>query len=275
MPAPITRRDFMRTVSAGVVAGTALGAYGAVSTGDLELVRKEIHLPGWDADGFRVAFLTDPHTTRPWSRDRAITAFQMRHAEKPDCLILGGDYLVGRGWFEDSFVNDLCGEIYVNAKYPVYAVLGNHDYAPGPVTTKRVVNAIRRNGIRLLINEVADCGGVVIAGFDDAIYGHHQPNTVPLPLGAKSILGVLHEPDYVDDIPTSVKFVLSGHSHGGQVRLPGGVLLYTPMGARTYIEGYYPDAKNPLYVSRGVGTVGADVRLFCRPEVTILTLRSA
>lgn len=275
MPPLLTRRDFVRTVTAGLAAGGAVGAIGAVSTGDLELVKREIHLPNWDADGFRVAFLTDPHTTRPWSRDRAIRAFQMLHAEKPDCLVLGGDYIAGRGWFEDGFVHDLSGEIHSHASYPVYAVLGNHDYAPGPITTKRVVDAIRKNGVKLLVNQVIDYQGVVIAGFDDAIFGRHDPSSVPIPADARSVLGILHEPDYVEDVPTSVKMVLSGHSHGGQVCLPGGVLLYTPTGARKYVEGYYPDATCPLYVSRGVGTVGVDVRLFCRPEVTILTLRSA
>lgn len=265
----------MRVVAAGIVGGGAMAAFGSISTNQLELVKREIKLEGWDADGFRVAFLTDPHTTRPWARDRALAAFQMLHAEKPDCLILGGDYIVGRGWYEDGFVRDLCGEIAHHANYPTYAVLGNHDYAPGRATTDRVVKAIKDNGVKLLVNEVAECQGVVIAGYDDALFGSRNPNELNLPMDARSILGVLHEPDAVEDVPTAVKLVLSGHSHGGQIRLPGGLSLYTPTGARKYIEGYYPEAHTPLYVSRGVGTVWADVRLFCRPEVTVLTLRSA
>jgi predicted MPP superfamily phosphohydrolase len=85
---------------------------------------------------------------------------------------------------------------------------------------------------------------------------------------------MLHEPDYVDDVtPAECSLQVSGHSHGGQMCLPFGRPLSLPRGARKYFGGFYPDAKVPLYVSRGVGTIGVDLRFFCPPEVTVLTLK--
>ena len=90
---------------------------------------------------------------------------------------------------------------------------------------------------------------------------------------SKSLLALFHEPDFVSEVPKHVSLQVSGHSHGGQICLPGGYAVHTPFGAKKYKSGYYPDARVPLYVTRGVGTTGPDYRLFCRPEVTILTLR--
>ncbi len=90
-----------------------------------------------------------------------------------------------------------------------------------------------------------------------------------------SLLVLFHEPDYVKITPTNVSLQLSGHSHGGQICLPGGRPLHTPYGANTYYAGYYANAPVPLFVTRGVGTIGPKLRLFCPPEVTILTLRTA
>ncbi len=90
-----------------------------------------------------------------------------------------------------------------------------------------------------------------------------------------------HEPDYADDVAAHprgplVDLILSGHSHGGQIRLPiAGPLILPPLG-RIYPEGHYHLPKNiQLYVNRGIGTVGLPFRLNCPPEITILTLQPA
>lgn len=110
---------------------------------------------------------------------------------------------------------------------------------------------------------------------DDATFNFQNYEFFPSEKVSKNCLAVLHEPDYVEEMPGHVSLQISGHTHGGQVCLPFGYAMHTPKGGRRYIAGYFPHANVPLYVTRGVGTVGIDYRLFCRPEVTILTLRSA
>jgi predicted MPP superfamily phosphohydrolase len=89
-----------------------------------------------------------------------------------------------------------------------------------------------------------------------------------------------HEPDYADVIVqhprgSLVDLVLAGHTHGGQVRLPGlGALILPPMGQK-YVHGHFQFNKMQLYVNRGLGTVGLPFRLNCPPEITVITLQSA
>ena len=81
-----------------------------------------------------------------------------------------------------------------------------------------------------------------------------------------------HEPDLVADLPSGCALTLSGHTHGGQGRLFGRFKpVKTRLGAR-YVEGFFPDAPTPLYVSRGVGTTLFPLRLDVPPEVSLLTL---
>ena len=86
----------------------------------------------------------------------------------------------------------------------------------------------------------------------------------------------MHCPEYADLIPDGVPppdALLAGHTHGGQVRLPGWV-PYTPPGSGRFVEGWYRDAKVPMYVSRGIGTAVVQARFCCRPELPIFTLRA-
>ncbi|HEX9198436.1 MAG TPA: metallophosphoesterase, partial [Acidobacteriaceae bacterium] len=89
-----------------------------------------------------------------------------------------------------------------------------------------------------------------------------------------------HAPDYADDVLAHprghlVDFMISGHSHGGQVRLPfiGPVIL--PFGGRKYVEGLFRLDRMQLYVNRGIGAVGLPIRLNCPPEITLFTLQRA
>jgi predicted MPP superfamily phosphohydrolase len=126
-----------------------------------------------------------------------------------------------------------------------------------------------------LRNGSFEVDGVTVAGIDDAIAGRNNPEFLQPGRHSKSLLTLLHEPDVVEDTPDHVSLQISGHSHGGQICLPTGVALHTPKGAKKYISGFYPDAKVPLYVTRGVGTQGLDWRLFCLPEVSLLTINAA
>ena len=82
---------------------------------------------------------------------------------------------------------------------------------------------------------------------------------------------LVHEPDYADEAPPGFALQLSGHSHGGQIRVPGLPPLHVPKYSTHYPEGLQQGPHHPVYTTRGVGTTGPPIRLFCPPEVTVLT----
>jgi predicted MPP superfamily phosphohydrolase len=191
---------------------------------------------------------------------------------KPNLIILGGDYVDFRHPSIIANVATLARTLN-DAACPVVAVMGNHDY--WSTVPRKVVEAFDGTKVKMLLNETIEIDGVTIAGLDDAIQGQQRYDFFPKGQVSRSLLAILHEPDFVKDMPVHVSLQLSGHSHGGQVCLPFGKSLYTPFGARRYVAGFYRNARAPLYVSKGVGTTGPDYRLFCPPEVSVITLRSA
>lgn len=266
----VTRRDVLRVM--GVGAGTALvpAAIADLSSNHVVVERTELTLPRWDADGFRVAIVSDLHANRPDSAERAEKAFRMAMAEKPDAILIPGDFVdLSRDDVLELLAETLkpLGE----AGCPVIATMGNHDY--WSKEPHKIIETIRNSPVKLLRNEAVEVNGVTIAGIDDAIANRHNPEFIEKGKHSKSLLTLFHEPDFVDEVPEHISLQVSGHSHGGQICLPGGVPLHTPAGARKYSTGYYPDARVPLFVTRGVGTTGINWRLFCLPEVSVLTLR--
>jgi len=266
----LSRRQVLRYAGAGAVSALVAGSYGAVESSAIVVEKHELRLPKWDADGFRVAVVSDIHANEIISAARTETAVRLALEQKPDLIVLPGDFI---NWIQSLDLMAHSLRELNDAKCPVIGTLGNHDYwtdAPGSI-----VQALhRKTPMRILMNEGVEVSGVTVAGIDDAIAGKNDPRFIA-GLQNKSILALLHEPDYILDVPENTSLQISGHSHGGQVCLPFGIPFHTPIGSRKYQKGYYPDARVPLYVTRGVGTVGAPIRTFCPPEVSLLTLRSA
>ncbi len=267
-----SRREMIKWAVSGAAVGFGGIALGSANTGDLHIERAELRLRQWDADGFRVGMASDLHTNSWLEVERARRAIQMLVEEKPDLIVLPGDF-VNYGdpqslrWIVESL------EPLHEAKCPVLATLGNHDYSGKNVAG--VIDALGQTAAKLLVNQSFELDGISIFGFDDAISADHDP--VPIIRGnwSRSLLTLLHEPDLADAMPPGISLQLSGHSHGGQICLPGGIPMHMPIGAEKYNIGFYPNLPTPVYVSKGVGTVGPRLRLFCPPEINILTLRSA
>jgi predicted MPP superfamily phosphohydrolase len=198
--------------------------------------------------------------------------------------VLTGDF-VSEGPMPEAYgakTSYPCAEILAGIHCPQrWSVLGNHDAVVGP---KMVTDALEthglpvlanahvpfeRNGARLWIAGVKDIG---MSDPDLHLAAPHGLQTANEPV---ILLG--HEPDYADRVfkHGGVDLMLAGHSHGGQVRLPLVGALYTPLLGRKYVEGlFHLENGLQLYVNRGIGTVGVPLRLDCRPELTLLTLRS-
>lgn len=232
----------------------------------------ELKLPQWNAEGFRVGFASDFHLNGESQLERSIEAVNWLTQQGPDVIVLGGDFMEKR--YDPLFgLLDRFLDACASASCPVFGVMGNHDYWSR--ASRMIIERFERTPVKLLLNEVAEVQGVTIAGVDDAVEKQARYDFFPKERVSKSLIAVLHEPDPFDKQPEHVSVQLSGHSHGGQVCLPFGKAIYTPGMARKYVSGTYQRDESLLYVSRGVGTTGPDYRLFCPPEATILTLRSA
>lgn len=264
---PFSRRKFLKRFAAGAAALTVADL--AVDSRWLEVVRQPIRLPNWRGGNVRIGFLTDPHLNSDGAVSLALEALELLRPEKLDVLLLGGDYLNYRHPQQAARLSRFAERVR-SLDVPAASVLGNHDYSSGQ--TAAIDRAFARCGVRVLRNQGLDFDGFRVHGYADAFFGGFEPESLSQRNSPHSTIAVLHEPDYVSEVPRHASLQLSGHSHGGQMCLPFGVSVHTPFGARKYIAGLYENAPVPLYVSRGTGTTGPPIRLFCRPEVTILDI---
>jgi uncharacterized protein len=234
--------------------------------------------------GYRMVQISDIHLdefTEPSFLERII-----RHIDAltPDVVLLTGDFVtLGSFTFVTStHAAHRCAELLSTIKCPLrYAILGNHDVGVG---APLVIDALQSNGIPVLVNQhiplERNGSRIWLCGAEDP--GTSRPDlnlTVPKAPDGPVIL-MAHEPDFADVVVNHPRFplidlMLSGHSHGGQIRLPFTGPLVLPIMGRKYPEGYYRFNQMQMYVNRGIGTVGLPFRLNCPPEITVITLQPA
>jgi len=280
----LTRRSFLR--------GSALTAAGlAVYSG--EFARHEISiltrtiaiekLP--DAfHGFRIALISDIHFdeyTEPSFVRRVIGHV---NSLVPDMVLITGDFISNTPLGHDFAYGAMfrCADVLREIVCPLrFGVMGNHDSILGP---PNIHDALATASIPLLFNQYVpierDGQRLWLAGVADAV-----TNVPDLELAIPArpdgpVLLMCHAPDYADNVVAHprgplVDFMISGHSHGGQVRLPFVGALHTPSWGQKYVEGLFRFGGMQLYVNRGIGTVGVPFRLNCPPEITLFTLQNA
>jgi len=220
--------------------------------------------------GLRIGQITDTHLGQPFAADNLRWAVEQMRREQPDLIGLTGD-LAGLREGIPEIVPLMSG---LRAPLGVYAVPGNHDYWEGLADVQA---ALMLADIPLLMNEHRHLrwngADFWLAGVDEIWDG--SPNFGAaldgVPRDAFKVL-LAHSPDMADnaaDFGFAVQ--LSGHTHGGHLRLPLIGPLARPRYGLRYVMGQYQVGEMTLYVSRGLG--GVPLRLLCRPEATILTLR--
>lgn len=280
-PASPARRRFLKSVTAAVVtAGVAAPVYGHECEAEhLEVVRRDIHVQGWPRSlaGLRIGQLSDLHCQDDRAVDRTARATRLLVAEKPDVVLLTGDYISGSHSSDWAAPCARALAPLASAPRGVFASLGNHDWYGGRPDI--IAGELARVGFHVLRNGSAPLPGapdVWLVGLD-SVSMHRQDVAAALsgvpPAAAKVLLA--HEPDFADSMPPGFLFQLSGHSHAGQVRLPGLPPLHCPELGKLYPEGWQRTTRHPVYTTRGVGMMGPQVRLFCPPEVTVLTVQPA
>lgn len=224
--------------------------------------------------GLRIGFVTDTHIGPFISLANLDHGLALLEREHPDLLLLGGDFASESPRFVESAVARLAGAAR-RAPLGTLAVLGNHDFTAGPI---RVATALQKHGIPVLRNEarcIRRCGADLwIVGLDETLLGRADPDRAfaSVPAGAAA-LALWHEPDGAEACAGRGAFLqLSGHSHGGQVRVPLLGPLAAPPGGRRYVAGSYRVGRMTVYTSRGLGTYRPPVRFRCPPEITLITL---
>lgn len=281
----ITRRRFLQL--SGLGAATGLLAYsGEFERHDLQITQRTIELKRLSPalEGLRIAQVSDVHFEQYTEPSFVRHVVDEVNRLSPDLVVFTGDY-VSEGPMPEAFAAKSsypCAEILSGITCPQrWSVLGNHDTRVNPTM---VTDALEVHGLPVLANRhipfERNGARLWIAGVKDI--GLSDPDLhLAAPRGLQTanepVILLAHEPDYADKVVKhgGVDLMLSGHSHGGQVRLPLIGAIYTPPLGRKYVEGLFHLQNDlQLYVNRGIGTVGVPFRFDCRPELTLFTLRS-
>jgi predicted MPP superfamily phosphohydrolase len=265
---------------AAAAAAGVVGAYTLLEPLWLQVTRPRIHVRGLhpDMEGFRIALLTDMHAgegTPLWLIRRAA---RLAMRERPHVIALTGDFAADDA---GTFAPVLDALACLHAPHGVWAVPGNHDYTVGIEKWRAALR--RRPHLRDLTNRAVlrKVGGasLCVAGVDDYSRGRPSLEALPPPEERDFTLLLAHDPDQAEQARRAydaVDLVVSGHTHGGQVRLPIVGALKNPAEREDlYEEGLRRRPWTQVYTSRGVGTVHLPVRLLCRPEVAVLRLTGA
>ena len=277
----LTRRAFLAGAGAAAI-GVGLYA-GTHARHELEVTHRIFairDLP--DAFvGMRIAQISDIHLLEYTEASYFEQVIHQVNALDPELVFLTGDF-VSRGPGPKRIAiraAGLAAEISSQIKAPQrLAILGNHDVG---VDADLIVHELESHGIPVLVDSYLPLDRrmerLYICGSDDAGTRTPDPNLAIPSEPRAPIIYLVHEPDYIDIFQHHPRFplvdlMLSGHTHGGQMRLPLiGPLVLPPMG-RKYVAGHFQFGHMQLYVNRGIGTVGLPFRLNCPSEITEITL---
>ena len=266
----LTRRAALKGVLAatvGAVTGTATYGVG-FERHRLGVTQATLPVAGLPAalEGVRIALLTDIHHSALVGAQDIQNAVELALAQRPDLIVLGGDYVT---FGDRAFVSPVAELLApLHAPHGVFAILGNHDddkEMPAALARNRFTvlkdqrtrltlrgEALELAGIRFWTRRPADLARVLRNARDTVVLLAHDPRRL------------------TEASELNIPAVLSGHTHGGQVVLPGiGALAKTRF---PILEGVGGRESTSIFVSRGIGTVYVPVRINCPPEVALVTL---
>lgn len=246
----------------------------------VELNQRE--LPLWNDHGpaIRLAHLTDLHSSRMISLDHIQSAIDLALAAQPDLACFTGDYVNAVAPDPDGLVRVLRR---LADHVPCFACLGNHDGGRwsaargGPATPDAVIELLHAAHIHVLHDAtetiILRTRRLLLTGVQDLWSGNLDPVRAGFRPAPDPRIVLAHNPDTKDALRREPwQLMLSGHTHGGQIRLPFvGGRLTAPVKDDRYIEGLLPWHDRYLHISRGIGALGG-IRLNCPPEVNLITL---
>jgi predicted MPP superfamily phosphohydrolase len=278
----ITRRRLLAGLGVTIFTPTAMGGYARfIEPHWLQVVHMDMPLRGVPAawDGRRIAHITDLHVGNLVDDDYLRAAIGRINDLHADMVVITGDVIdVGKGG-TPAMGRDVLRDLAI-PEHGVWVVLGNHDYGRG-WREKRIADALagelRGLGFHVLRNDLVDVNGLQLVGVDDLYSGQADREKALAGFDAmRDGLALVHNPDEVDQ-PAWKSFtgwILAGHTHGGQVRVPLLGPLILPIENRRFAAGLVDLATHRrLYVNCGVGYL-RKVRFCVRPEVAVFTVRA-
>lgn len=272
----LTRRSLLRKGLAWLVSisiGGALYSFFAERNW-IELRQVDLRLPRLPEAfrGIKVVHFSDLHLGFYMDVNSLTNVIEIINSSRPDLICFTGDF-VDKSVGGLSDISPLLSRL--EAPLGKFAALGNHDYFHA---YEDVNSTLQSGGFQVLINKnaVIERNGerVFIVGVDDALFGSPDLEKAMDGIGLEEfVLLLAHEPDFAEVVKNhSIDLQLSGHSHGGQIRIPFVGHIVTPPLARKYIAGLYKLGNLALYVNRGIGTTIFPFRFYCRPEITLFHL---
>ena len=255
-------------------------------------------LPHWPDDmPLRIAVLTDVHASVPWTGAAQLAGFcRQANATAPDIILLLGDYASGPRLSRDLMPAHWAEQLSaLSAPLGVHAILGNHDYdgysradiARAPTAAETALVAA---GIPVYVNRAVRIEhggrGFWLAGLGDqyAFAPRRAPRferihglddlagTLAQVSTDEPVLLLAHEPDVFPDVPDRVALTLSGHTHGGQVRLFGKTPVVPSRYGSRYAYGHIVEENRHLIVSSGLGFSGWPIRFGTKSEIVVIDL---
>lgn len=233
----------------------------------------------------KIVYATDFHQGQWVSQQRVDDVFNTINALSADIVILGGDYAQD----SESAVRffETCPDLY--ARLGVFAVLGENDRSELSGDLSRLTRQMQERGITPLVNAVTRVkvgqSYVYIAGADDRTYGFPDVSALAQQLYADDfVIFAGHTPDLMSDVLKAkdaqgdnhwFDLALFGHTHGGQINVMGHTpfsALMPEVGAR-YLSGWRVENRASILVSNGIGTTHLPIRLFCQPQIHLITLK--
>lgn len=279
-----------RITIAALIMGAAICFY-AVCIEPFRLVKTEwqVYTSKWPYDQpLKIALIADIHASWPWMTPTRLAGIVAKvNAEKPDLILLLGDYVATHSFKQRVSPGDVLAELdKLSAPCGVYAVLGNHDFDPRMPEWRDALSFWERGllpsrpqskTIRLLQDDMVTCNqgnefylvGLKDQWRDTPELDQAMGGTDP----AFPAIIAMHEPDLFPEIDPSVALTVAGHTHGGQVVLPfyGPVFVPSKYGTR-YAYGYIVENGKDMVVSSGLGMSIFPARFLRPPEVTYVTL---
>lgn len=281
LPQKWTRREVLKLSAASVTAvGLGCFSYGAAVRDHVEVSRVEVKITNLPTafDGLTIAQLSDIHHGLYTGLDYIHRCVEIVNGLKADVIALTGDFTFSGKKYVEPCAEALHG---LTARVGVYAVLGNHDYYVG---ASHVARALKNAGCNVMIDALdrLEYRGdkLWLVGVDDLYYG-----TTNLPQLMRDVpreaarIGLAHNPDFIEEFAARnqhVDLMISGHTHGGQIRLPvlGAPQISSDYGQR-YAIGLNRKDSMQVYTTRGIGTILLPTRFDCPPEIVLFTLRQA
>lgn len=292
----MTRRGFLKGLLGVILAGFFAATYGFFIEPALRLrvKRWRIKRDDWTAPPLRIAVLADLHAGKPFPDKRRMRQVVRRtNAIGADLVLLLGDYAAGHRWtMETMDITELAPILSdLDAKHGVFAVLGNHDWwdddaaqarGSGP---NRFADTLESHGIPTLSNAAfkLESVGIWLAGLESQIalkFGYRNfkglddlPGTLAqIEDDGAPVVMMAHEPDIFPKMPGRVALTLSGHTHGGQVRLFGYSPVLPSAYGNRFAYGHVHEEGRDLVVSGGIGCSILPVRFGVVPEITVVEI---